>query len=402
MPLQWPGSITPAVVLRNRADEIALALPMIFRQTPAMVSNRLEALSEAVIDIAKGEDLRASLRRLVENAVAISGATYGALGAMGSDGSLEEFNYVGFSEETADEIASFPEGKGLLGHLLSHPTSLRVNPISSHPASSGFPAGHPAMNSFLGVPIRIRDEIYGSLYLTEKRGGEDFTEEDEQLVTALASAAGVAIDNARGQEAQHRVIVLAERERIARDLHDLVIQRLFATGLSLQAITKDPQLPDRDLERVRNAIDNLDDTVQQIRNSVFALQDQGGAHGLRRRIQSEVVSLRSSSAMEIVCEFVGPVDTMLDGEIADQIFAVVRELLSNTIKHAQASSVEVKISALVSHCEVRVVDDGVGIGEIVEKRGLANVETRALKHGGEFAIYKRSTRGSEAIWRAKI
>ncbi len=402
MPPRWPGFITSDEVPRNRADVLALASRMYFGQTPAMVSNRLEALSEAVIDIAKGEDLRASLRRLVENAVAISGATYGALGAMGSDGSLEEFNYVGFSEETADEIASFPAGKGLLGHLLSYPTSLRVNPISSHPASSGFPEGHPAMHSFLGVPIRIRDEIYGSLYLTEKRGGEDFTEEDEQLVTALACAAGVAIDNARGQEAQHRVIVLAERERIARDLHDLVIQRLFATGLSLQAITKDPQLPKRDLERVKNAIDNLDDTVQQIRNSVFALQDQGGVHGLRRRIQSEVVSLRSSSAMEIVCEFVGPVDTMLDGEIADQIFAVVRELLSNAIKHSQAGMVEVKVCALVSHCEVRVADNGVGIREVVEKRGLANLEARALKYGGEFTIYKRAAGGSEAIWRAKI
>jgi len=113
------------------------------------------------------------------------------------------------------------------------------------------------MNSFLGVPIRIRDEIYGSLYLTEKRGGGDFTEEDEQLVRALASAAGVAIDNARGQVAQNKVVVLAERERIARDLHDLVIQRLFATGLSLQAVSKDVDLPERDLDRVKSALANL-------------------------------------------------------------------------------------------------------------------------------------------------
>ena len=98
-------------------------------QTSDMASNRLAALSEAVIDIAKGEDLKSSLRRLVENAVALSGATYGALGALGADGSLEEFTYVGMSEETADEIASFPEGKGLLGHLLTHPVPLRVNPI---------------------------------------------------------------------------------------------------------------------------------------------------------------------------------------------------------------------------------------------------------------------------------
>ena len=366
-----------------------------------MVSNRLEALSEAVIDIAKGEDLRASLRRLVENAVAISGATYGALGAISLDGALEEFNYIGLSEESADEIASFPEGKGLLGHLLSHPATLRVNPISSHPASVGFPAGHPTMNSFLGVPIRIRDEIYGSLYLTEKQGGGDFTEEDEQLVSALASAAGVAIDNARGQDAQNKVIVLAERERIARDLHDLVIQRLFATGLSLQAVSKDVDLPDRDLKRVQAAIDNLDGTIQQIRNSVFALQDQGG-DSLKSRIQGEVDSLRNSSAISITCEFSGPIDTLIDQVRSENVFAVVRELLSNAIRHSGASSIEVQIHAVISQCAVRVVDNGIGITENPTKSGLLNLEWRASEFGGSFDIHSRSIGGTEAIWRIKL
>jgi signal transduction histidine kinase len=364
--------------------------------------SRLTALSEAVIDIAKGEDLKASLKRLVENAVKISGATYGALGAIAKDGSLEEFTYVGISEETADEMATFPEGKGLLGHLLTHPTSLRVNPIRSHPASVGFPDGHPAMTSFLGVPIRIRDEIYGSLYLTEKNGGEDFTEEDEQLVSALASAAGVAIDNARGQEAQHRVIVLAERERIAQDLHDLVIQRLFATGLSFQAITRDPDLPERDLDRLRAAIDNLDSTVQQIRSSVFALQTQESAHSLRSRIQTEIQSLRSSSPIVIACEFNGPVDTVITGELAEQVFAVVRELLSNAIKHSRAKTVEVQIAALIAGCEVRVIDDGVGFDDGVRRSGLMNLAGRAEKLHGTFEIHKLSHAGTRALWKVKF
>jgi signal transduction histidine kinase len=364
------------------------------------MTSRLTALSEAVIDIAKGEDLKASLRRLVENAVEISGATYGALGAIAKDGTLEEFTYVGISEETADEMPTFPEGKGLLGHLLTHPTPLRVNPIRSHPASVGFPDGHPAMNSFLGVPIRIRDEIFGSLYLTEKHGGEDFTEEDEQLVSALASAAGVAIDRARGQEAQHRVIVLAERDRIAQDLHDLVIQRLFATGLSLQAITKDPDIPEKDLSRVKEAIDNLDSTIQQIRNSVFALQNH--AAGIRASVQAEIASLRSSSVMNISCEFNGPVDTVIVGEVAEQVFAVVRELLSNAIRHSQAKKVEVKVSALLTSCVVRVIDDGVGFKEGVLRSGLANLELRAEKLEGNFDIHALPRGGTEAVWSAKL
>lgn len=367
-------------------------------QTSQMPQSRLAALSEAVIDIAKGEDLRASLRRLVENAIEISGATYGALGAIAEDGSLEEFTYVGISEETADEMSSFPEGKGLLGHLLTHPTALRVDHIGSHSASSGFPAGHPAMNSFMGVPIRIRDEIYGSLYLTEKRGGAGFTEEDEQLVSALASAAGVAIDNARGLEARHRVIVLAERERIARDLHDLVVQRLFATGLSLQSIAKKADLDTGTLERVREAIDNLDSTVQQIRNSVFALQAQEGAQGIRTKIQSEINSLRSSSPMIITCEFTGPVDTVISGEIAEHVFAVVRELLSNAIKHSKAKKVEVQIRAQSAGCEVCVTDDGIGVEEPIKRSGLLNLASRAEKYQGSFDIKRLSQGGTRASW----
>ena len=367
-----------------------------------MASSRLVALSEAVIDIAKGEDLRASLERLVENAVAISGATYGALGALGKDGNLEEFTYVGLSEESADEIASFHKGKGLLGHLFTHPIPLRINSIQSHPASVGFPSGHPAMKSFLGIPIRIRDEIYGSLYLTEKRDGESFTEEDEQLVSALAAAAGIAIDNARGQDAQHRVIVLAERERIARDLHDLVIQRLFATGLSLQAITKNPNLPERGLVRIREVIDDLDATVQQIRNSVFALQDPTAAHGLCVRIQDEIDSLHRSSPMEISCEYHGPVDTFINAEVAEHVIAVVRELLSNAIKHSGAKRVKVQIYAMKTRCEVWVRDDGIGFQEGTRKSGLVNLTKRAEENRGIFDIYKLPEGGTEAMWSAGL
>jgi signal transduction histidine kinase len=363
-----------------------------------MAGTRLSALSEAVIDIAKGEDLKTSLKRLVENAVAISGATYGALGAIGKDGSLEEFTYIGLSEESADEIASFPEGKGLLKHLLTHPFPLRVNSIQSHPSSVGFPAGHPSMTTFLGVPIRIRDEIYGTLYLTEKCGGDVFTEEDEQLVSALASAAGVAIDNARGQDAQHRVIVLAERERIARDLHDLVIQRLFATGLSLQAIAKDPALPERDLMRVREAIDNLYTTMQQIRNSVFALQDPTETRGLRMRIDEEISSLRSGSSMNITCEYQGPIDNFIIGQVAEHVIAVVRELLSNAIRHSAAKTVKVKIHAVKTRCEIWVKDDGVGFCEGKRQSGLLNLTRRAEENGGAFDIRQSSQGGTEALW----
>ena len=369
-----------------------------FRQTSPMVVSRLSALSDAVIDVAKGEDLGASLKRLVENAVIISEATYGALGAISSDGRLEEFTYVGLSEESADEIERFPEGKGLLGHLLAHPTPLRLASIKSSEASVGFPEGHPAMNSFLGVPIRIRDEIYGSLYLTEKKGALEFTEEDERLVVVLASAAGIAIDNARGQAAQNQVSVLAERERIGRDLHDLVIQRLFATGLSLQAIAKDERVPMRDLKIIQETIDNLDLTVQEIRNTIFELQTPGPIAGLRGLILEEIAIFQGKNAILISCDFQGQIDTAVPISLTEHSIAVIRELLTNAIKHARCRQIDVSISANAGQLDVKVSDDGVGYIEGGRKSGLLNLEERAKKCKGAFSITKKSPKGTHALW----
>lgn len=366
-----------------------------------MVVSRLSALSDAVIDVAKGEDLRESLRRLIENAVIISEATYGALGTISSDGALETFTYVGLSEESADEIERFPEGKGLLGHLLKHPTPLRLASIKSSAESVGFPDGHPAMNSFLGVPIRIRDEVYGSLYLTEKKGGLEFTEEDEQLVIVLASAAGIAIDSARGQAAQNQNVVLAERDRIGRDLHDLVIQRLFATGLSLQAVAKNELVPMRDLTIIQETIDNLDLTVQQIRNTIFELQIPGPTAGLRGRIQEEIAIFQGKNAIHISCEFKGPIDASVHGALSEHTIAVVRELLTNAMKHAGCRHIDMIISSSEGQLDVQISDDGIGYIEGRRKSGLLNLENRAKECNGTFSITKKEPLGTRALWVAR-
>ena len=369
-----------------------------FRQTSPMVVSRLSALSDAVIDVAKGENLSASLKRLVQNAVIISEASYGALGTITPDGRLEEFTYVGLSEESADEIERFPEGKGLLGHLLKHPTPLRLASIKSSAASVGFPDGHPAMNSFLGVPILIRDEVYGSLYLTEKKGGLEFTEEDEQLVIVLASAAGIAIDSARGQDAQNQIIVLAERDRIGRDLHDLVIQRLFATGLSLQAVAKNDLVPMRDLKIIEESIDNLDLTVQQIRNTIFELQIPGPITGVRGRIQEEIAIFQGKNAIHISCEFHGPIDASVHGVLSEHAIAVVRELLTNAMKHASCRHIDLIISSSEGLLEIQISDDGIGYVEGGRKSGLQNLEERAKECNGTFSITQKAPQGTHAFW----
>ena len=164
----------------------------------------VHALLEAVVSIGRELELEVALRRIVEVAIDLADCRYGALGVIGDDGQLAQFIPIGVSEEEIARIAEWPHGRGLLGLLIKEPEPLRLAEISDHAESYGFPEGHPPMHSFLGVPIRIRDEVFGNLYLTEKNGGRDFDEQDEVIVKALATAAGIAIENARLYDASRR------------------------------------------------------------------------------------------------------------------------------------------------------------------------------------------------------
>ena len=166
--------------------------------------DQMRGLLEAVIAISSGLDLESTLRRIVETAIRLVDATYGALGVIDESKGLAEFIPVGLTEDEIRQIDHWPEGRGLLGLLIKEPQPLRLASIADHAESSGFPAGHPPMESFLGVPVRVRDVVFGNLYLTNKRGGGEFTEDDEAVLLALGAAAGVAIENARLYEASRR------------------------------------------------------------------------------------------------------------------------------------------------------------------------------------------------------
>ncbi len=159
--------------------------------------DRLHSLLEAVLSVGRELALGQVLQRIVETAVALVDAGYGALGVIGQGKLLDEFLPVGMSEELRAQIGDLPSGHGLLGELIRNPEPLRLAELAEHPASSGFPANHPPMHSFLGVPIRVRDKVFGNLYLTEKHGGAEFDAEDESVLSTLAVAAGIAIENAR-------------------------------------------------------------------------------------------------------------------------------------------------------------------------------------------------------------
>jgi signal transduction histidine kinase len=262
-----PHPILPQLRLDDLLAELQVRL-----QAVVDTRDRVHGLLEAVVAVGSNLELEAVLRRIVEAAATLVNARYGALGVIGEDGQLADFIPVGMDEGTIAGIDHWPEGRGLLGLLIKDPNPLRLADIASHPQSSGFPDGHPPMRTFLGVPVRIRDEVYGNLYLTEKRDGAAFDEEDETLVTALSAAAGVAIENARLFDAAHRQErwLLASSEVTRRLLGGAAVDEVleFVTQQTLEMTGADLvvlALPD--LERTRLTIKHAaGDAAQQALN----------------------------------------------------------------------------------------------------------------------------------------
>jgi signal transduction histidine kinase len=558
------------VLPQLRLDELLVELQSRLQAVLA-TRDRVHALLEAVVAIAGDLDLEVVLRKIVEAAVPLVQARYGALGVIGEDGRLTEFVPVGMDEAQIAGIHHWPEGRGLLGTLIHDPRPLRLADLADHPESHGFPAGHPPMRSFLGTPIRIRDEVYGNLYLAEKEGGGPFDEEDETLLVALAAAAGVAVDNARLYEearrqerwlrataevtrellsgtqsaqvlalvtqqalalsaadlvalavpagdrqrlvnthaagegagkalglvlpaaeslsgqvlasgnavvvedfrndrrvnplarehmplgwaillplgapgnvrgvltvgrdpgslpfpqqavemvttfaaqagialelAQHRhdserFAVLQDRDRIARDLHDLVIQRLYATGMSLQGTAPLITRPDV-ADRVGSAVDALDETIKEIRSTIFSLQSQsdGKQVGLRAKILEVVEEMTVPLGFAPSLRLVGPLDEELPREVGEHLLSALREALSNAARHAGASRVDVTVDGDGDELVLRVRDNGKGLGGSTRRSGLANLADRASELGGVLRVGPAEGGGTDLEWRAPV
>ncbi len=364
---------------------------------------RLRRLLDAVLTIGGDLDLAAMLRRIIQSASDLVDARYGALGVLDDTGThLSEFITVGIPEEAHKDIGDLPRGHGILGLLIVDAKPLRLPDLRAHPDSFGFPPNHPPMQSFLGVPIRVRDEVFGNLYLTDKRTGDQFSEEDEALVVALASAAGVAIENARLHTRVQDMALAEDRERIARDLHDTVIQRLFATGMSLQgSIRLVRSDPDAAVERIEGAVDDLDLTVKHIRTAIFGLEvTRPDRDSTRSRILALVHEAVGPLGFEPRVLLDGPVDTGMRPETANELIATLREALSNVARHARASRVEVE-DVFADDVRLTVLDDGVGppVADAPRGKGLANMAARAEKLGGTFSLGPAEPTGTRLEWR---
>jgi signal transduction histidine kinase len=513
---------------------------------------RLQRLLDAVLSFADDLELTSVLERIVVAACTLVDARYGALGVLDADREgLAAFVHHGIGEDDAQRIGRLPEGHGVLGVLIEEPVPLRLDDLAAHERSYGFPAGHPAMHTFLGTPIRVRNEVFGNLYLTEKRGGGGFTSHDEELLVGLAAVAGAAIQNARlydesrrrdrwrdavlevagtvlsgGSAAvvRERVVTLAlglvdgdaacviephegglwvlassgrpappigflaagfdrswaelvaaaplrvtggllfdgaslwvsirdgertvaalgvgretpfvpreeallaafaaqvslawtheraqtdlqrlrvveDRERIGRDLHDTVIQRLFATGLSLQgAVRRSEGQPDL-VARLERAVDDVDEIIKEIRATIFALQSASGTtRGVRSGVMDVIEEVAPTLRRSPRVRFDGPIDAIVDDDVLEQLLPMLREALTNVAKHAEARDVEVELSVDQAGMLLRVRDDGRGIDPDAPRGfGLANLTERAAGLGGTLTISSgRDGRGTSLVLR---
>jgi len=541
-------------------------LAELLRRTREVVEARdgLWSLIEAIVSIASTElSLASVLNRIVDVAHDMIDAEYVALGVIAESGGLREFVHTGMDADVVESIGHLPAGHGILGLLINEPQVLRLDDLSSHPTSVGFPERHPPMDTFLGVPIEARGTIYGNLYLTNRKGGHGFTDDDVELITTLAAVAGVAIDNARvhehalrrqrwleatrdltgellsgqdpslivprlaarirelagaataalvvpvgggeltiavadglhadalrgqrfqsegslsgtvmesgeavlrdelrvddggpmaaadhfaaamglpliargrrlgtlvvarekgeppfdtedvrlaegfaaqaalaldygdAQAERRRVAVYDERERIGRDLHDLVIQRLFATGLALESVSG--RVTDQVVGvRVREAVDQIDDAIGDLRSSIFGLHARRtGMASLTRQI-GEILSMAESLlGFAPECDIDPELDAVVSDELAPDLLAVLRETLTNVRRHADATRVEVRLRADDHVIRLEVTDNGRGIAPTGRRSGITNLRARAERLNGTMDIGRTGEGGTYVIW----
>ncbi len=557
-----PASAVPSGAGSLDLDDLLAALRL--RAGAANAEHtRVRALLEAVVAVTADLDLPAVLQRIVAAACTLADAEYGALGVIGdqrSSGGLVEFVTHGLTDAQREAIGDLPRGHGVLGVLIDEPRPLRMDDIAQHPRSHGFPPHHPPMHTFLGVPVRVGGNVFGNLYLSEKRGGGSFTQEDENVVGALALVAGTAVDKARlfaqserrhrwleaaatitttllrrggraevlalvarlaretadadvaavllpsddgeliievvdganaaqlqdalvpvagpfaemlrtgapllsgtvpvlgpslrrvilapldpepaargallvawAREHRHgvddqemrmiagfaeqaalalalgraqsdraRIAVYEDRDRIARDLHDSVVQRLFAAGLSLRGLSRSTLSEDERSRRSARVVDDLDATVKDIRRTIFRLHRRPGEGDLDTDLEAVAAAAEGSLGFAPELEVTGPTERVPES-LHEDVVAVVREGLANAARHAGAAAARVEVVVSDDGLSVAVLDDGSGIEPGGRRSGLSNMAARAQLAGGSFEVGRRADGpGTRLTWRVPL
>lgn len=368
---------------------------------------QLEALNQAALSITSELTLSRSLQQIVDSLRDLIGADFAAVGVPNVDGALDEFVTSGISPEESLLIAHFPRGEGLLGAIYKEKASIRIPSISDDHRSVGFPEGHPPMQPFLGVPVIARKEVLGNLYLTNEPGGREFTPEDQVLVERFAVHVAVAIQNARLYEEVGRLAIIQERDRIGMDLHDGIIQSIYAAGLILESAQLHlPAEAEETAELLARAVENLNDTIRDIRNFILDLRPRRFEGDLEEGIGRLVREFQANTMVAVVVSIDLPGIDMLKGSTARAFFLTVQEALANIARHAKAKEVRLDLRRERANVLLVVADDGQGFDSNRRNRevghGLSNMRSRAVSLNGSFEINSALGEGTRIELRLPI
>ena len=370
---------------------------------PTLTVDDLRALVDATREIAEILDIEPVLQMVVDRLRGLIGSHYAALGIADEHGTMERFVTSGISRQDRAAIGDLPRGHGLLGLIIREGRSYRIPNIAAHPDSSGFPPNHPPMRTFLGVPINVHGRVVGNLYLTDKIAAPEFSDADQLLVEMFALRAGIAIENARLHQQVQQLAVVDERERIARDLHDGIIQSIYGVALSLEDVSF--TVEDDPVEagvRVDHAIDSLNLVIREIRNFILGLRSEL-LHGadVAAGLETLAGEFALGGSAHVVIDSTAPTALVADLPIGHrvQLLQMAREALSNAARHANASQIQLGIHlAEPDSLELRVMDDGVGFDSDALQPaghfGLDNLRERSAALGGRMDVDTEPGRGT--------
>jgi signal transduction histidine kinase len=376
-------------------------------------AERLAALEAATRAVAAELDIDRVLSVIVDRVRELVGARYAALGIADARGRIERFIASGVSPEGRAAIGEVPRGHGLLGVII-HGETVRSEDIAADPRRYGFPPNHPLMHSFLGAPVIVKGRSVGNLYLTDKPNGEPFTEDDERLVEMFGVHAGIAIENARLHEQVQRLAVVEERERIGKDLHDGIIQAIYAVGLSLEDVPELVEIDDAGradaIARVDRAIDALNLVIADIRSYILRLRPAMGGpedpvEALARL--SEEVGINAVIDLEVDLNGGAAALRSLPPDRRGDILFIAREALSNVARHSGATRTALVLAEDGDDLVLCVEDNGRGFDPAEVQgpdafgrhQGLSNMTDRAVGMGGTFAVERPDGSGARIIVR---
>ena len=394
----------PETIRLHTFDTVELAIDAAWsRAEAAAAAVRMESLIAAARDVAGVLSSQRVAKLVADRARDLVDARYSALALVDEDGVIIDWLASGMTHDERGRITMEPRGRGLLGYVMRENRSIRVADIEADPHRFGFPPGHPPMHGFLGLPISHKGRPIAYLFVTEKESGEPFTSADQGLIESLALHAGLALANARLHEQVEQLAIVRERERIGKDLHDGIIQSIYAVGLSLEDVG---ELMDEDQAearaRVERAIESLNHTIRDIRSFIFGLRPDLLEHGgliAGLAALAEEFRLNTMLDIEVDAEHASAAD--VPPTAAGELLQLSREALSNVARHSKATHVEVKIATSEQAIDLEISDNGVGFDpdetRSIAHQGLLNMKARAAKLGGSMEIESAPGAGTRVV-----